>query len=189
MSTKFYERQKSTQPFPHPDIHHEEYQTHRFVRMHGTSFIPDEEDHKRITESRRCAEIQRWLRKEQCKYFFSMRCFSVWPVKVLIQTVMMTLMRPTSPMQVAVNISTPYLWAPDSVLCDLESGCTEWGPLSNWWPTGLWHHTIQRYMLSPSTLNMEVECYCEIECWYAPTSPHEVVIQNINLHCCDNLRS
>jgi hypothetical protein len=45
--------------------------------MHGTSFIPDEEDNKWITESRRCAEIQCWLRKEQCKYFFSMRRFSV----------------------------------------------------------------------------------------------------------------
>jgi len=77
MNSKFYECQNSTQPFPHADIHHEEYQTHRFIWMHGTSFIPDEEDDKRVTESRRCAEIQSWLRKDQCKYFFSMRCFSV----------------------------------------------------------------------------------------------------------------
>jgi len=116
MNTKFYECQKSTQPFPHSDIHHEDHRTHRFVWMHGASFIPDEEDNKRITESRWCAEIQCWLRKEQCKYFFSMRRFSVWPVKVLIQTVTMTLIRSTSPVQVEVSISTAYLWAPDSEL-------------------------------------------------------------------------
>jgi len=92
MSTKFYESQKSTLPFSHSDIQHEEYRTHRFVWMHGTSFIPDEEDDQRITESRRCAEIQCWLRKVQCNYFFSMRRFSVLPVKVLIQTAMMTFM-------------------------------------------------------------------------------------------------
>jgi hypothetical protein len=36
---------------------------------------------------------------------------------------------------------------------------------------------------------MEAVCYCEMKCWYPPNSPLEVVIQNTNLHCCDNLRS
>jgi len=36
---------------------------------------------------------------------------------------------------------------------------------------------------------MEAARYCEMKCWYPPTSPHEYVLQIINLHCCDNLTS
>jgi hypothetical protein len=69
--------------------------------MHTASLIPDEEDYKRITKSRRSAQIQSWLGKEQREYFFCMRSFAVTQVKVLIYR------------QSSVVIRTPTLYFGD----------------------------------------------------------------------------